>query len=207
MADERIIGLVPTGSSGSFTFAPTSFASLNDLSRSLQAKDDGNSKFSYSQDTTATVAADDIFHSNRISTASASPQQHKKPLAWYDQVHPIPYPSSSYNIFKQEPPDDEWRYDAAEEESEDDNDNEDDEAEDGEDEEDAPLESIEAEEREKKRRKRNKPTLSCRECVGKKMRVSLYPFTLLFICHLSYNLYKELAPTMGSSFFVIRDKA
>lgn len=190
MADERI-GFVPTGSSGPFTFgSTTSFASLNDLSRSLGVSSssfaDDNSKFPRSQiSATTAVATDHVFHSNRTSTASASPHQYKKPLAWYDQVHPIPYPSSSSTVFKQEPLDDEWRYDEAEEESENDNDN--DEDDDGEDEEDAPVKSIEADEREKKRRKRNKPTLSCRECVGKKMRVSLYSFTYCFspfvICH------------------------
>lgn len=171
MADERIIGLAPTGSSGPFTFA-----SLNDLSRSLQAGEDDSSQFYCSQDTATTaVATDEIFHSNRTSNTSASPQQHKNSLAWYDQVHPIPYPSSPSNIFKQEPLDDKWKYDEAEDETEDDNDDEDDDdQDDGEDEENAPLESIEADERGKKRRKRNKPTLSCRECVGKKMRVSLY---------------------------------
>lgn len=197
MGDERI-GFVPTGSSGPFTFGSTttSFASLNDLSRSLAFEDD-NSKFPRSQiSATTAVATDHVFHSNSTSTTSASPQQYKKPLAWYDQVHPIPYPSSSSAVFKQEPLEDEWRYDEAEEESEDDNDN--DEDDDREDVEDAPVKSIEADERDKKRRKRNKPTLSCRECVGKKMRVSLYSFTYSFsflvICHLSYDPCKELAP-------------
>ncbi|PCG91678.1 Transcription factor [Penicillium occitanis (nom. inval.)] len=156
MGDERI-GFVPTGSSGPFTFGSTttSFASLNDLSRSLAFEDD-NSKFPRSQiSATPAVATDHAFHSNRTSTASTSPQQYKKPLAWYDQVHPAPYPSSSSTVFKQEPLEDEWRYDQAEEESEDDNDEDDD----REDEEDAPVKSIEADEREKKRRKRNKPTV------------------------------------------------
>lgn len=198
MADERI-GFVPTGSSGPFTFGSTttSFASLNDLSRSLGSFEDDNSKFPRSQiSATPAVATDHAFHSNRTSTASASPQQYKKPLAWYDQVHPIPYPGSSSTVFKQEPLDDEWKYDEAEEESEDDNDKDEDDDDDGEDEEDAPVKSIEADERETKRRKRNKPTLSCRECVGKKMRVSLYSFALLFlaICHLSYDPCKELDP-------------
>jgi hypothetical protein len=128
MADERI-GFVPTGSSGPFTFgSTTSFASLNDLSRSLGVSsssfEDDNSKFPRSQNCVATAATTDhVFHSNRISTASASPQQYKKPLAWYDQVYPIPYSSSSSTVFKQEPLDEEWRYDEAEEESEDDSDN------------------------------------------------------------------------------------
>ncbi|QGA20477.1 hypothetical protein EYB26_008181 [Talaromyces marneffei] len=173
MADKRIIGLAPTGSFDTFTFgSATSFASLNDLSRSLgaasslpAATEDDTTKFPCSQD-------NNVFNANRTRTASVSLQQLKKPLAWYDQVHPIPYPSSPSNIFKQEPLDDEWRCDEeAEGESEDENDNdEDDEQGNGEDEEDAPVDSIESDEREKKRRKRNKPTLSCRECVGKKMR-------------------------------------
>lgn len=196
MADERI-GFVPTGSSGSFAVGlTTSFASLNDLTRSLGVSyslfEDDNSKFPRSQHSAGSaVATDHVFHSNRTS-ASASPQQYKKPLAWYDQVHPIPYPSSSSTAFKKEPLDDEWRYNEAEEESEDDDidDNDDEDEED----EEAPVKSIEANVREKKRRKRNKPTLSCRECVGKKMRVSLDPFTLFFVCHLSYDPCEEVAP-------------
>ncbi|EEA21709.1 hypothetical protein PMAA_055040 [Talaromyces marneffei ATCC 18224] len=191
MADKRIIGLAPTGSFDPFTFgSATSFASLNDLSRSLgaasslpAATEDDTTKFPCSQD-------NNVFNANRTRTASVSLQQLKKPLAWYDQVHPIPYPSSPSNIFKREPLDDEWRCDEeAEGESEDENDNdEDDEQGNGEDEEDAPVDSIESDEREKKRRKRNKPTLSCRECVGKKMRVS-------------YNASKRDSSTMRGSFF------
>lgn len=196
MADERI-GFVPTGSSGPFTFgSTTSFASLNDLSRSLGVSssfEDDNSKLPRSQTSATTgVTTDRVFHSNRTSTASVSPQQYKKPLAWYDQVHPIPYPTSSSTIFKQEPLDDEWRYDEAEEESEDNNDN--DEDDDGEDEEGAPVKSIQADEREKKRRKRNKPTLSCRECVGKKMRVSLYASSL-FSSFVIYHTIHVREPT------------
>lgn len=190
MADEKA-GFVPTGSSTTFTFgSTTSFASLNDLSRTLEVSsssfENPNPTFPRSQN--SAVATDHVFQSNRTGAASASPQQHNNALAWYDQVHPIPYPNSSSTDFKQEPLDDEWRYNEAEEESEDDDDG------DREDEEDAPIKSIKTDEHEKKRRKRNKPTLSCRECVGKKMRVSLYPLNLSRYSSSIIDSCQELAP-------------
>lgn len=192
MAEERF-GFVPTGSSGP---TASSFASLNDLSRTLEGSsslfDDENSKFPRSQPSAAsgTGTTDHVFHPDWTSTASALPQQYKKPSAWYNQVYPIPYPGSSSTILKQEPLDDKWRCDQVEEESEDDNDDDDD----GEDEIPS-AKSIEAEEREKKRRRRNKPTLSCRECVGKKIRVRLIvPLPPFFVCHLSYDPGKEVTP-------------
>ncbi|EED16709.1 hypothetical protein TSTA_017830 [Talaromyces stipitatus ATCC 10500] len=134
------------------------FASLNDLSQSLQASSaHREDNYRNLEDTTA-ITTDNIFQYNPTSTVSISPQQQH--LAWYDQVHPIPYPSSSSNIFKKESLDDKRDTDNFE----DDNDRDQD---DGEQE---PVECIESEEQESKKRKCNKPIFSCRECVGKEMR-------------------------------------
>lgn len=118
-----------------------------------------------SADTTYTSS-----HSKSTSTASAS-LSHEREIssAWCDQVHLIPYNSSLFNITREERENEGLENaDSADESENDDDDDYDDDERGGE------GEFVDSDEQESKKRKRNKPTLSCSECVGKKMRVSSY---------------------------------